>query len=360
MKGNHLLEQQVRFLTTPDGVRIACGITGNGTLLVKAPNWMSHLEFDWESPIWRHWWEGLSSRHTLVRFDQRGCGLSDRDVKDLSFDRWVSDLEFVIDALGVDRFALLGMSQGAAVAAEYAVRHPNRLSHLVLYGGFPRGWARRGGPTQEHAALMTLIREGWGRENAAYRQVFTSQFIPEGTSEQMHWFNELERISASPDVAVRFHEEVGKVDVLDRLPLITTPTLVFHARHDARVPFEQGRQLASLVPQSRFVPLESNNHILLSNEPAWEVFLSKLSDFLDDSDGESHFPGATLRMSGNLTKRETEVLALVATGQTDRDIATALFISVRTVGNHVKSILAKTNCVNRTEAAVYATRMKLV
>ena len=266
----------------------------------------------------------------------------------------------MIDALGVDRFALLGMSQGAAVAAEYAVRHPNRLSHLVLYGGFPRGWARRGGPTQEHAALMTLIREGWGRENAAYRQVFTSQFIPEGTSEQMHWFNELERISASPDVAVRFHEEVGKVDVLDRLPLITTPTLVFHARHDARVPFEQGRQLASLVPQSRFVPLESNNHILLSNEPAWEVFLSKLSDFLDDSDGESHFPGATLRMSGNLTKRETEVLALVATGQTDRDIATALFISVRTVGNHVKSILAKTNCVNRTEAAVYATRMKLV
>lgn len=352
-----MLKQEVCFITTPDGVRIACGVAGKGAPLVKAPNWLSHVEFDWGSPIWRHWWEGLSRRHLFVRFDQRGCGLSDREVEDLSFDRWVSDLECVVDELGLDRFALLGMSQGAAVAAEYAVRHPDRLSHLVLHGGFPRGWAKRGGSTAEYSALLTLIREGWGRENAAYRQVFTSQFIPEGTAEQMQWFNELERVSASPEGAVRFQVEVGKIDVLDHLARITTPTLVFHARHDARVPFEQGRLLASLIPHAQFVPLESKNHILLESEPAWPVFLSELHTFLGAAGPASLRP---LERYGNLTKREVEVLRLIADGKTDREIAADLFLSVRTVGNHVKNILDKTSCANRTEAAVYATRLGLL
>ncbi|MEX0761239.1 MAG: alpha/beta fold hydrolase [Dehalococcoidia bacterium] len=350
-------KQEIRFITTLDGVRIACGIAGRGSPLVKAPNWLSHVEFDWGSPIWRHWWEGLSQKHLFVRFDQRGCGLSDREVEDLSLDSWVSDLECVVDGLGLDRFALLGMSQGAAVAAEYAVRHPDRLSHLVLYGGFSRGWAKRGGSTAEYSALLTLIREGWGRENAAYRQVFTSQFIPEGTAEQMQWFNELERVSASAEGAVRFQEEVGKIDVLDRLELITTPTMVFHARHDARIPFEQGRLLASLIPHARFIPLESMNHILLENEPAWPVFLSELHTFLGGTDASMIRPPETL---GNLTNREVEILRLIAVGRTDRQIAGELFLSVRTVGNHVKHILDKMNCANRTEAAVHATRMHLV
>ena len=352
-----MIKQDVRFLTTPDGVRIACATTGSGPPLLKAPNWMSHVGFDWESPILRHWWEGLSRKHRLVRFDQRGCGLSDRAVDDLSFDRWVEDLEFVADELGLDRFALLGMSQGAAVALEYAARHPDRLSHLVLYGGFPRGWAKRGGPTSEHSALLTLIKEGWGRENAAYRQVFTSQFIPEGTSEQMRWFNELERASASPEVAAAFHMEVGKIDLLDRLELINTPAVVFHSRHDARVPFEQGQQLASLIPGARFIPLESKNHILLESEPAWPVFLGELHAFLGGTAPPGAGQGGTY---GDLTKRELEVLRLLADGKTDREIAEHLFLSVRTVGNHVKHILSKTSSANRTEAAVQATRMGLV
>jgi pimeloyl-ACP methyl ester carboxylesterase len=352
-----LPKQEIRFITTPDGVRIACGIAGRGAPLVKAPNWLSHVEFDWGSPIWRHWWESLSRRHLFVRFDQRGCGLSDREVDDLSFDRWVTDLECVVDELDLGRFVLLGMSQGAAVAVEYAVRHPDRLSHLVLYGGFPRGWAKRGGSTAEYSALLTLIREGWGRENAAYRQVFTSQFIPEGTAEQMQWFNELERVSASAEGAVSFQAEVGKIDVLDRLELITTPTVVFHARHDARIPFEQGRLLASLIPHARFFPLDSMNHILLEGEPAWPVFLSELHRFLGKTDvSTARPPGKT----GNLTKREVEILRLIAAGKTDRQIAAELLLSVRTVGNHVKHILDKMSCANRTEAAVYATRMELV
>ena len=355
-----MLNQEVRFLTTPDGVRIACALTGSGTPLLKAPNWMSHVGFDWESPIWRHWWEALSRRHRFVRFDQRGCGLSDREVEDLSFNRWVDDLEFVADALGLERFALLGMSQGAAVAAEYAARHPGRLTHLILYGGFPRGWARRGGPTREHSAMLTLIKEGWGRENAAYRQVFTSQFIPEGTSEQMHWFNELERVSASLDVAADFHMEVGKIDVLDRLELIDTPCVIFHSRNDARVPFEQGQQLASLVPHARFVPLESNNHILMAGEPAWGHFVSEVEQFLGDRQRKKQTEDSTKHLAGNLSKREREVLRLLATGKTDREIAEVLFISPRTVGNHVKNILSKTGCSNRTEAAVYATQRDLL
>ena len=208
--------------------------------------------------------------------------------------------------------------------------------------------------------MLTLIREGWGRENAAYRQVFTSQLIPEGTAEQMQWFNELERVSASPEVAVSFQKEVGQIDVLDRLELIDTPTLVFHARHDARVPFEQGRQLASLVPNSHFVPLDSRNHILLKDEPAWKVFLSELHLFLGGAGREKRQPASVAPLFGDLTRREAEVLRLVAMGKTDREIAATLVISVRTVGNHVKNILAKTDCSNRTEAAAYATRMNLL
>ena len=277
------MEQKLGFTTAADGVSICYATVGEGPPLVKAPNWLSHLEFDWRSPVWRHWWQELARDHTLIRFDQRGCGLSDWTVEDLSFPAQVSDLECVVDALGLDRFALLGISQGGSFAIEYAVRHPEKVSHLILYGAFPIGFRHRGpspGEVQEWEALNTLMRQGWGRDNPAYRQIFTSQFMPGATAEHMQWFNELQRVSATPDNAARLTEENTKINVLDRLAQVSVPTLVLHARDELRVPFEQGRRLASMIPNARFVPLDGQNHILLESEPAWPVFLSEVRRFL--------------------------------------------------------------------------------
>ncbi len=276
------MEQQIRFCTTSDGVRIAYATVGRGAPLVKAANWLTHLEFDWRSPVWSHWLEELASDHLLVRYDERGCGLSDWSVQDFSFNGWVRDLESVVDSLGLQTFVLLGISQGGAVAVEFAARHPERVSHLILYGAYARGWGQRGSPQQEQEerALITLMREGWGRDNPAYRQVFTSMFVPGATAEQMRWFNDLQRVSASPENAVRFMEAFGEVDVKDRLTHLSVPALVLHARRDAVVPFEEGRQLASMIPGARFVPLESANHLLLESEPAWEGFLAAMRAFL--------------------------------------------------------------------------------
>ena len=217
---------------------------GSGPQLVKTGNWMTHLEFDFESPIWRHLYRELSRDHTLIRYDARGNGLSDRDVEDVSFETFVSDLETVVDAAGLDRFALLGISQGCAVSIAYAVRHPERVTHLILFGGYAVGWAKRARSAAEKeqgAAMLTLMRFGWGQENPAFRQLFTSQFIPGGTKEQADWFNELQRISTSPEDAVRNLIANGDTDVSTLLSQVTLPTLVMHAREDARVPFDQGQ-----------------------------------------------------------------------------------------------------------------------
>jgi pimeloyl-ACP methyl ester carboxylesterase len=277
------VEQEIRFCLTPDRVQIAYATVGEGFPLVKAANFLSHMEFDWRSPVWSHWLAELARDHLLVRYDERGCGLSDWAVEDFSFDAWVRDLESVVDALGLDQFVLLGISQGGPVAIEYAARHPDRVRQLILYGAYARGWAKRGSvepKMEEQRALITLMREGWGRDNPAYRQIFTSLFIPEATLEQMRWFNELQRMSTSPENAVRFSEAFGEIDVQDRLRQLAVPTLVLHARRDAVVPFDEGRLLAASIPGTRFVSLESGNHILLSDEPAWETFLSEVRGFL--------------------------------------------------------------------------------
>jgi len=276
------VEQQIRFCTTSDGVRIAYATVGQGAPLVKVANWLTHLEFDWQSPVWSHWLEELASDHRLVRYDERGCGLSDWLEQDFSLNAWVQDLEAVVDSVGLEKFVLLGISQGGAVAVEFAARHPERASHLILYGAYGRGWGRRGSPKQEqeYRALMTLIREGWGRDNPAYRQVFTSRFVPGATAEQMRWFNDLQRVSTSPENAVRFMEAFGEIDVQDRLTHLAIPTLVLHARGDAVVPFEEGRRLAAMIPGARLVPLDSANHLLLESEPAWESFLAATRRFL--------------------------------------------------------------------------------
>ena len=277
-------EQEIHFCQSTDGVQLAYSRMGEGPPIVKTGNWMTHLEFDFESPIWRHLYRELSRDHTLFRYDARGNGLSDREVPDVGFEKYVDDLETVVDAAGIDRFALLGISQGCAISVGYTVRHPDRVSRLVLFGGYAVGWKKRARTEAEREAgeaMATLMRLGWGQENPAFRQLFTSQFIPGGSKEQTDWFNELQRISTSPADAVRNLLANGETDVSALLSQVKVPTLVMHSRHDARVPFESGRRLAAGIPGARFVPLESQNHLILESEPAFAHFLEELRSFLD-------------------------------------------------------------------------------
>ena len=275
------LEQEIRFCTASDGVQLAYATVGSGPPLVKAANWLNHLDHDWESPVWRHMLRELSADHRLVRYDARGNGLSDWDAEDVSFEALVRDLETVVDAVGLERFPLLGISQGCAVSIAYAARHPARVSRLVLLGGYAVGWHGRSAAEIElHRALLTLVKEGWGQDNAAFRQVFTSRFLPDGTAEQMRWFNDLQKNTTSPENAVRIQEALGAIDVRDLLPRIEAPTLVLHCREDAVVPFNLGRVLATSIPGARFVPLEGRNHLILENEPAWHKFLAETRRFL--------------------------------------------------------------------------------
>ena len=274
--------QEVQFCTAPDGVRIAYATVGTGPPLVKTANWLNHLEYDWQGPIWRHLLHALAARYRLIRYDERGNGLSDWDVDDISLDAFVSDLESVVDASGLKTFPLFGISQGCAVAIAYAVRHPERVSRLVLYGGYARGRRKRGGQTdiEQADALLTLMRQGWGQQNPAYRQIFTSQFIPDANAGQIHWFNELQRTTTLPENAVRIRRALDEIDVSQLLPQIRVPVLVLHCRDDAVQPFEEGRRMAAGIAGSRFVALEGRNHVLLEQEPAWERFLEEVTRFL--------------------------------------------------------------------------------
>jgi pimeloyl-ACP methyl ester carboxylesterase len=293
------MEQQIRFCTAHDGVRIAWADVGEGPALVKAANWLNHLEFDWQSPIWRHWFAQLSRDHRLIRYDERGNGLSDWDVGELSLESFVTDLESVVEASGVDRFVLLGISQGCAVSVAYAVRHPERVSHLVLYGGYARGWAKRGSPAdhERRRAMQTLAAQGWGQDNPAYRQLFTSIYVPGASREEMDWFNDLQRVSTSPANAVRLMEALGALDVSDLLSKVTTPTLVLHARGDSGVPYAEGRALAAGIPDARFVTLDSSNHILLGHEPAFARFLEEVRGFLGLEKHRATAPTAVARLA---------------------------------------------------------------
>jgi pimeloyl-ACP methyl ester carboxylesterase/DNA-binding winged helix-turn-helix (wHTH) protein len=275
--------QQIRFCTAPDGVRLAFAMSGSGPPLVKPANWLTHLEYDWESPVWRHWLHELSRDHTLVRYDERGCGLSDRDAADLSFDAWVADLETVVDAMGLERFPLIGISQGCAVAIAYAVRHPERVSRLVLYGGFARGVIAKA-KTPEQLEEVTMVTRniplGWGQDNPAFRLFFAARFLPEGTPEQMRWFSDLQRITTSPKTGARLLDTAATLDVSALAPLVRAPTLVLHVRGDGVATFGEGRRLAALIPGARFVPLEGRNHVLLESEPAWAQFIEEVRSFL--------------------------------------------------------------------------------
>ena len=320
---------------------------------MKAANWLTHLEFDWRSPVWRHWVEELGSAHRLVRYDQRGCGLSDREVERISLEAMVEDLEAVVEASRLDDFALLGISGGGPVAICYAARHPERVSHLVLYGSYARGRRKRdltAEQREEIELLQSLVRVGWGRSDPTFRRVFTTRFIPEASEEQKNWFDELQRVTASPEMAERLRAAWSEIDVTALLDKVSAPTLVAHAREEASVPFAEGRLLATGIPDARFLPLEGRNHILLADEPAWPAFLSALREFIGT---DALPPSPDLE---ELSPREHEVLELVSAGLTNEEIGERLHLSVRTVERHLSNIYAKLRVSGKAARAAAAAR----
>jgi pimeloyl-ACP methyl ester carboxylesterase/DNA-binding CsgD family transcriptional regulator len=347
------LKQSIRFCTSSDGARIAYATMGKGPPLVRAAHFLTHLEFEPRTPVWGPWLVEFTRAHTLFRYDQRGCGLSDREVSDLSLDAMVADLDAVVDAAGLDRFPLFGASQGSAVAIAYAARHPARVSRLVIHGGYARGLMKRD-PTpdqiEEAHAMVELVRLGWGRENPAYRQMFTSLFIPDSTQEEARSFNELERTSTSPEMAARLVASFGLIDVTALAPLVRCPTLVTHARQDARVPFEEGRLVATLIPGARFVPMDGRNHILLEREPAFARLFAELREFLTP-DEATHRHAAAFP---ELTPREREILELLAHGLDNESIAACLALSEKTVRNNISRIFDKLGVPTRAQAIVRA------
>ncbi len=276
------LRQEVRFCTAADGPHIAYATVGSGAPLVKAGNWLNHLEYDWESPVWSHLLHWLAEKNHLVRYDARGNGLSDWDVGDIELDHFVTDLEAVVDAQGLDQFTLFGVSQGCAVSIAYAVRHPGKVRKLILYGGFALGRKLRGKPmeAEQAEAMLTLMRTGWGQENPAFRQVFTSLFIPDATPDQMLWFNNLQKVTTSAENAVKMRLISDGMNVVDLLPKVTCPTLVMHCRDDAVQPFGEGRRIAAGISGARFVALDGRNHLILESDPGWPRFQQEVSAFL--------------------------------------------------------------------------------
>lgn len=339
----------IHLAQSHDGVHLAWTRSGSGPLMVKTANWLTHLRHDMDSPVWRHWLRFLTGHFDLLRFDERGCGLSDRDVADVTEANWLPDLETVVDAAKArPPMVLLGISQGAAAAIRYAIKYPERVSHLILYGGYTRGWARRGGVSLEHyRAVSEMMRLGWGSDNPVFRQAFTARFLPGGTHEQLDWYNDLCRKTVAPEMALRLLAERAETDLSALLPQVRVPTLVLHARHDEVAPFTEGRRLASEIPGAEFMELESRNHVLLEHEPAWAVFQQAVLEFVGIVPGEKPAPGEP-----GLTGREREILKLLGHGLGNADIGRRLFISEKTVRNHLSHVYRKLGVSSRAQAIV--------
>jgi pimeloyl-ACP methyl ester carboxylesterase/DNA-binding CsgD family transcriptional regulator len=348
------LNHETRFCTAPDGVGLAYAIEGEGPPLVKAANWLTHLDYDRQSPVWRHWVRELSRGRRLIRYDERGCGLSDRQLEATpTLDTYVGDLAAVVDAARLDRFALLGVSGGGPTAVEYAARNPERVTQLILYGSYTRGRYRRSAEEAEQSRLfIELMRVGWGGAVPAFRNVFTSTYIPSAGEQQKRWYDEMQQASSTGEVAAVLWRSRTDIDISDTARRITQPALVLHARHDRAVPYEEGRRLASLLPNARFVSLESDNHILQEGEPAWELFLSSVRAFLAH---DGHAPTAPADLS-ELSEREREVLQLVAAGMSNVQIGERLFLSTRTVERHLSNIYAKLRLSGKSARAAAAAR----
>lgn len=356
--------QQIRFCTSADGTRLAVATVGVGAPLVKAATWLTHVEKEPYNLFSRHWVAELSRHNALVRYDSRGCGLSERDVERISMDAWLEDLEAVVAAVQVERFPLLGLSQGAAIAIGYAARHPEKVSQLVLYGACARGLLKRNPPPEVVEAAQAMLKAaelGWGADSSSFRQVFISQLLHDATAEQQRAVDEAQRLTISGANAVRFMKEVFEIDVRDAAPKIQCPTLIFHAKDDPCFPFEEGRLLASLIPNARFVPLASKNHLPFDTEAAWPVFLAELRSFLTGfpTGSRSRDEDAGGKGKSLLTPRQIEILREVGMGQTDKQIARKLSLSPRTVEMHVANALLALKCRTRAEAVRRATELKL-
>ena len=345
------LRQHIRYVKASDGTRLAWAESGSGPIVVKAANWLTHLEYEWESPVWKHWLQFFSTQFHFVRYDERGCGMSEWQSGELTVERWASDLATVIDAARPDEpVSLLGISQGAAACISYAVRHPERVARMVLYGGYARGsfWRETPELKTTYRAMYELARVAWGSDNPTFRQVFTSRFIPGGSPEQLQWFNDLCLKTTTGEIAARLLEARGGLNVEGLLGDVRAPTLILHARDDEVVPLAEGRLLAASIPGAEFVELDSRNHILLAHEPAWQRFQEAVLAFLRPEEAEAS-PVFTA-----LSTRERQVLALMGDGLSNGVIGERLHISEKTVRNHASNIFDKLGVWSRAQAMVFA------
>ena len=347
-------QQTIQFCASADGTRVAYATCGSGPSLVWVQHWIHHLELDCDSPVWRPWLSLLTRQHALVRYDWRGCGLSDRERVLFSFDKFAEDLDAVIAASGVDHFVLFGMGgTGSAIAMRYAILHPKRVTHLVLYGCNVCG-ALGEAPTAEQEAeaqaRLKVYELGWPNENPGYGQFCALLHIPDAMAEQSRSFNDLLRKTSSPANAVALLNAYLRTNARDIVPKVRCPTLVLHSRGDSIIPFDQGRSVAALIPGARFVPVESRNRILLDTEPAWQRLVETLSDFLPARSVDS----LAVPALDDLTAREREILAVVAEGFDNYEIATRLGISEKTVRNHVSTIFSKLQTKSRAQAVALA------
>jgi pimeloyl-ACP methyl ester carboxylesterase/DNA-binding CsgD family transcriptional regulator len=344
--------QQIRFCTSRDGTRIAYAICGEGPPLLRAGHTFSHLELEWDCLAWRHWLELLSRDHTLVRYDMRGTGLSDRHCEEFTFERYVEDFAAVVEAAGFDRFDVVGLVGGSDAAVVHAARHPEQVQRLLLYAGHTRGrLARSLTPEQreETELLLKLIEVGWGQDNPLFRQLFTYQFMPDGSPEQLRSLNELMRHAAAASAAARLLRGIFNSAVDEPAGRVQCPTLVVHARHDLRIPFEQGRALAALIPGARFLPIDSRNNMLLEGEPGWAVFTQAFEEFFAPAR-----PAARAGSIDGLTARESSVLEALAQGLDTEAMAIRLGMSEKTLRNHLSTIYGKLGVSSRSQAIVHA------
>jgi pimeloyl-ACP methyl ester carboxylesterase/DNA-binding CsgD family transcriptional regulator len=345
------MQQSIRYLKTRDNVELAWAAMGKGPALLKAASWLTHLQYDLESTVWRHWVEFFARHFHFVRYDERGCGMTQWEVPDVSMPRWIDDVEAVADAaFPSGTMTLFGISQGAAASIGYAVRHPERVSHLILYGGYAVGWARRGDTEglRRYRAIVELINLGWGSDNAAFRQVFTSRFIPGASADQLEWFNELCRRTTTPEIATHLMLARSEVDVRDLLPQVNVPTLVIHASDDEVTPLSASRELAAGIPNAEFVQLESRNHVLLEHEPAWTRFKEVVLDFTGQSREEKS------AVFTALSSRERDLLSGLVAGQSNAEIAASMAISDKTVRNMLTRVFEKLQVRSRAQAIVLA------
>jgi pimeloyl-ACP methyl ester carboxylesterase/DNA-binding CsgD family transcriptional regulator len=342
--------QEIRFCRAADGTRLAYAVHGSGPPLVVVSCWLSHLQHDWQSPVWRHFLDELGTIATVIRYDERGFGMSDWAVDDFSLAARVGDLEAVLSSVGHERFALLGMSGGSAVALAYAAAHADRVSMLVLYGtvcGEPSTFSPDG--LAEEETYRSMIRVGWAKEDPTFRRVFTSKFIPDASEPQLAWFDDLQRMSTSPENAVASRIARQEVDLIDEIPTIRTPTIVLQAVGDRSTTFDNAVTVSSAIPGARLVALDSRNHILLADEPAWRVFMDEVTTFLEPD--RRAFERASDSPTEGLSARELDVLRLAADGHSNDAIASALTLSVRTVERHLSNVYGKLGLTGRAARA---------